>query len=162
MALVIKNWNASYTPDADGNYVNLTGRESGVIAWFLSYFKIDPTCEVQVNDDFIRFVTASLAGQEIRVIPLRSISSAYYGYEKPWKMALLITVLLSPLFFAGLVLGPLYYFLNKHLTVAVVETSGWVGSFSFKRSLIERQNISEQQAFQVIDIIRLQVEKKTV
>ena len=92
---------------------------------------------------------------------MNSITSAYYAYEKPWKMALALTVLLTPFFFIGLIVGPLYYFLNKNLTVAVVEASGWVGSFSFKRSVIEGQNINEEEAYRVIDIIRVLIEAKT-
>lgn len=70
-------------------------------------------------------------------------------------------LLLTPVFFVGLVIGPLYYFLNKKLTVGVVEGSGWVGGFSFKRSVIEGQNIDEKKAYEVIDIIRALIEAKT-
>lgn len=33
MALVIKKWFASKTPDEKGNYVHLVGREAGLFAW---------------------------------------------------------------------------------------------------------------------------------
>lgn len=114
-----------------------------------------------MKDNLIKFTSSSLAGQEKRIIPLGSITSAYYGYEKPWKMALILTVLLSPIFFIGLIIGPLYYFLNKNLTVGVVEASGWTGTFSFKRSIIEGQNINEEEAYKVIEIIRTLIEAKT-
>ena len=76
-------------------------------------------------------------------------------------MALFLTVALTPVFFSGLIIGPLYYFLNKSLTVGVVEASGWVGAFSFKRSIIEGQNITEEEAYEVIEIIRSLIEAKT-
>lgn len=161
MSLVIKNWYAGKSANENGDFVHIVGRESGILSWFLSLFKIDPTNEIEIKDNLINFTASSLAGQEKRVIPLKSITSAYYGYKKPWKMALFLTALLTPLFFIGLVVGPVYYFLNKSLTVGVVEASGWVGAFSFKRSIIEGQNISEEEAYEVIKIIRTLIETKT-
>jgi hypothetical protein len=161
MSLVIKKWYAGNEANENGDHVHLIGREAGLLSWALSLFKIDATSEIEIKDNLIKFSSSSLAGQEKRIIPLNSITSAYYGYEKPWRTALAITVLLMPVFFIGLIAGPLYYFLNKNLTVAVVEASGWVGSFSFKRSVIEGQNINEEEAYRVIDIVRTLIEAKT-
>ncbi len=161
MALVIKKWYASETPNHDGNYVHIVGREAGLFSWLLSVFKIDPITEIEVKEDIIKFTASSLAGKEKRIIPLRSITSAFYGYKKPWQMAVALTLLLFPVFFIGLIVGPVYYMLNKSLTVAVVESSSWSGAISFKRSVIEGQNINEEQAYQVIEIVRKVVEKKS-
>ena len=161
MALVLKKWYASSSPNADGNYVHLVGREAGLFAWLLSLLGIDPTTEVEIKDDLIVFSAGSLSGKERRVIPMRSVCSAYYGYEKPWKAALVIGLLLMPFFFLGLLVGPLYYVLNKKLSVGIVEMSGWIGGFAFKRSVIEGQNIDEQKAYEVINIVRVLIEKKT-
>lgn len=161
MSLVIKQWYADTSKNADGNFVHIVGREAGLLSWLLSLFKIDPTNEVEVKDNLLKFTTSSLAGQEKRLIPMNSITSAYYGYKKPWKMALFLGVILMPLFGLGLLVGPLYYILNKSLTVGVVEASGWIGAFSFKRSIIEGQNISEEDAYRVIEIIRTLIEAKT-
>ncbi len=161
MALVLKKWHAGTTPDTNGNYVHLVGRQAGLFAWLLALLKIDPTTEVEIKQNLIVFTEGSLSGRERRVIPVQSVSSAYYGYTKPWKEALLLTILLAPFFGIGLILGPLYYFLNKKLVVGVVEGSGWVGGFAFKRSVIEGKNIQEKDAFNVIDIIRGLIEAKT-
>jgi len=161
VALVIKKWYASRTADQAGNYVHLVGREAGLFAWMLSVIGIDPTTEIEIKENLIVFTAGSLSGKQKRVIPMRSVCSTYYGYVKPWQMALTLGVLLSPIFFLGLVVGPLYYFLNKQLTVGVVENSGWIGGFSFKRSVIEGQNIDETKAYEVIDIIRALIEAKT-
>ncbi len=161
MALVLKKWYAGNTVDLNGNYVHLVGREAGLFAWLLSIIGIDPTTEVEIKQNLIVFTAGSLSGRERRVIPVRSVSSAYYGYTKPWKEALFLTLLLAPFFGIGLILGPLYYFLNKKLVVGVVEGSGWVGGFAFKRSVIEGKNIQEKDAYNVIDIIRGLIEAKT-
>lgn len=161
MALVLKKWKIAKTADAQGNYVHLVGREGGLLAWLLSLLGIDPTTEIEIKDKLVVFTIGSLAGREKRVIPINSVCSAYYGYEKPWKMALVIGAVLMPLFFIGLLAGPLYYFLNKQLSVGVVENSGWSGSFAFKRSVIEGQNIDESSAYEVIEVVRMLVERRT-
>ncbi len=161
MALVIKKWYSNETANEEGNYVHLIGREAGLLSWLLSLVKIDPTNEIEIKDNIIKFSTSSWSGQEKRIIPMKAITSAFYGYQKPWKSALAITIALLPFLFIGLIVGPLYYFLNKNLTVAVVEASGWMGSFSFKRSIIEGQNITEEEAQKVIEIIRSLIEAKT-
>lgn len=161
MALVVKKWFASSTPDANGNHVAITGREEGLLSWFLSLIKIDPTTTVEIKSDLVVFTKGSFEGTEHRIIPINSVCSAYYGYKKPWKEAVAIGLALLPVFGIGLIVGPLYYFLNKTLTVGIVEVSGWSGGFSFKRSVIEGQNISEKDAEKVIQIIRSLIESKT-
>jgi hypothetical protein len=167
MALVIKEWFASEEPNDNGDYVYLSGREGGLVSWLLSVFGIDPTSEVKINNDLIRFDTSSLAGVEKRIIPLASVSSASYAYKKPWKVALLlITIALGLLSISGwfiifLAVGPVYYFLNKSLTIDVLEVAGKARVFSFKRSVIEGQDIGEEDAYKVIDLIRKLIEKKT-
>jgi len=161
MSLVIKKWYAGESKNEDDNFVHIAGREAGLLSWLLSLFKIDPTNEIEIKDNLLKFTTSSLAGREKRIIPMKSITSAYYGYEKPWKMALFLGAIFTPLFGIGLVIGPLYYILNKSLTVGVVEASGWIGAFSFKRSIIEGQNINEEDAYKVIEIIRSLIEEKT-
>jgi hypothetical protein len=161
MALVIKKWYASQTPNGEGNYVHLVGREAGLLAWLLARLGIDPTTEVEIKDSLILFTTGSLAGKQKRIIPMSSVCSSYYAYSKPWQLALFLGAMLTPIFFIGLIIGPLFYYLNKQLMVGVVENSGWVGGFAFKRSVIEGQNIDEDQAYEVIKIIRSLIEART-
>ena len=161
MALVLKQWYASKTANANGDYVHLVGRAAGLLAWFLSLIGVDPTTEIEIKKNMIISTTSSLAGRTRRVIPMKSVSSAFFAYEKPWKQALFIGILLLPIWFLGVVVGPLYYFLNKKLTVGVLEVSGWPSDFSFKRSIIEGKNIGEDEAYEVIDIIHDLIEAKT-
>lgn len=160
MALVVKKWYASGTPNEQGAFVHLVGREAGLLSWFLALLGFDPTTEIEVKENIILFSAASLNGKVKRVIPMKSLTSAFYGYEKPLKEAIVLTIVFLPVLFLGLLIGPLYYFLNKKLTVGVVEASGWSGGFSFKRSVIEGQNITEEQAYHVIELIRWLIERK--
>jgi hypothetical protein len=166
MALVIKQWECGREANEQGNYVHLVGREGGLISWLLSLIGIDPVSEVEVKEDLIKFTSSSLAGKVIRIIPVKSLTSAYYSYEKPWKIAVGIFIVgffLMPYYFLGLLVwiaGAAYYVLNKNLAVAVVEASGWSGVFAFKRSIIEGQNIDEEAGYEVIDVIRQRIEAK--
>ena len=168
MALVLKKWTVNKTANENEDFIHLVGRQGGVISWFLSLFKIDPVSEVMVSGRLIKFNSTSLAGKEKKIIPMTSVSSVYCCYEKPWQKALLLTiVLLLPIatpynYFGGLgiIVGIVYYVLNKNLKVAIVESSGKVASFAFKRSVIEGQNIDENQAYEVIEIIRGLVENR--
>jgi len=123
---------------------------------------LSPTTEVRVTSDFLEFQGSSWSGQHTRFIPLRCLTQAIYGYHKPWLTALLLTLLLLPVFFIGLVIGPLYYYLNRQLQVGFVDTSGWSGSFAFKRSVIERKPLDEAAAREVSSLIRELIEKRTL
>ena len=184
-ALVIKAWRAESKPiDDKNNYVSITGRESGLIAWILSLMGVDPVTTIRVGMDRVEFSSSSLAGTQSRLIPLQSICSTYYGYHKPWKAAVGIVAFF--LFFgsaiasavmhdgshsggASLFLGAgavgficalIYYFLNRTLTLGFVEVSGFVGGIKFKRSVIENIDINEAQAKAVCTVIQRLIEAK--
>jgi len=184
-ALVIKAWRADSKPiDQHQNFVRITGREGGLIAWLLSLMRIDPVTTIKVGLDRIEFTSASLAGIESRLIPLQSICSSYYGYHKPWKQALSMWVAfvlvgtsmasaiaegngqsagLMPLLASaatGLVAALLYYFLNRTLTLGFVEASGVISGIRFKRSVIENLDINQEQAKRVCVIVQRLIEAK--
>ena len=151
---VIKHWQISTQPiDVAKNYVIVEGRAGGLLSWLLSLVKISPIVKMEINGNRILFNQGSLEGNATRIIPLENISSTYYGYTKPWKEALILGVVLGALTFGiGTIIGVIYYFLNKHLTVGFVEVSGVVNAIAFKRSVIEGQNIDENQAQAVIEL----------
>ena len=151
---VITRWQISAEPiDEAKNYVVVEGRAGGLISWLLSLVQISPIVKMEINGDRILFNQGSLEGSKSRIIPLENISSTYYGYTKPWKESLILGVVLGALTFGiGAIVGVIYYFLNKHLTVGFVEVSGVVNAISFKRSLIEGQNIDETQARTVAEL----------
>lgn len=151
--LVIRQWKADANA-ADGEFVFIEGRASGLLSWLLARFGIDNTTRLRVNRDTIYFEQGSLAGFTQRVLPMSRMSSAYFGYAKPWKEAVVIGLVFLPLFGLGLLLGPLYYIFNKSTTIGVVESSGVVNGIAFKRSFIEGQKISEDDGRRVIGIIR--------
>jgi len=184
-ALVIKAWQVDSKPiDQYQNFVRISGRKGGLVAWVLSLMGIDPVTTIRVGLDRIEFKSASLAGIESRLIPLQSICSSYYGYHKPWKQALSMWVAfvlvgtsmasaiaegrgqsagLMPLLASaatGLVAALLYYFLNRTLTLGFVEDSGVINGIRFKRSMIENLDINQQQAKRVCIVVQRLIEAK--
>lgn len=177
MAYVIKEWRVSQTPDANGVYVEIKGRDEGIISFILSLLNIEPTVSLMVTQKNIVFIQGSLSGFIKRIIPFSSVSSMLYGYSKPWKTAAAIII-------AGLVMGILFgagnrsfgaflitviiaisiaiaiYFTNKKLTIGIVEDSGVVNGIEFKRSVIEGKKIDERNAEIVIDLIQYFVDAK--
>jgi hypothetical protein len=174
--LVIKYWRAETKPiDDQNNFVRITGRKGGLIAWILSLMGIDPTTTILVGLERIEFSSASLAGTESRLIPLQSVCSSYYGYYKPWKAAAWIIAIFMFIgsavakgsqvgaivtFAVGVVIAIIYYFLNRTLTLGFVEHSGVVNGIRFKRSVIENVDINQKQAKEVCIIVQRLIEAK--
>lgn len=160
MALVIRTWRLSATP-ADGFFVVIEGREAGLVSWLLTRFGLDTTTVLKINRDTVYFEQGSLEGYTQRVIPMSRMSSAYFGYRKPWKEALVFGLVLLPACGLGLIVGPLYYIMNKTTAIGVVESSGLVSSLEFKRSVIEGKDITEAEGRKLIDGIRALMEAST-
>lgn len=126
MAQVIKKWFAEETPK-DGVYVKIEGREAGLVAWLLALFKINPTVTFEVRKDHIVFEAASLSGYLRQVVPMRSLSRTYYGYEKPWKMALVIVLLSTAVAFSllGFLKEPLINIVYRMIGDGFVTNMMW-------------------------------------
>ncbi|MBE7494342.1 MAG: hypothetical protein HS117_05325 [Verrucomicrobiaceae bacterium] len=182
ITLVITKWRASNVPDAgDGRFVVIVGRREGIISWLLSILGVDATSSIQVSETRIEFEEASLSGKVKRLIPLKSVCSTLYGFTKPWKKALVIAALLFAAssfiatamaeygrgpnllvllggFVVSIVLGVVYYHLNKQFTLGFIEDSGHVSAIQFKRSVIEGQEINETQAAYVSQLVQALIE----
>jgi len=63
-------------------------------------------------------------------------------------------------FVIGALVGVIYYYLNKSLSLGFGEENGKDYSINFKRSIMENMNIDEEQAKIVIGIIRMLLEGK--
>lgn len=178
-ALVLKTWKVGVDPvDDDGNYVAVSGRKSGLMSWFLALVGVDPTTTIKIGAERVEFRESSLAGSNIRMIPLQGVCSTYYGYHKPWKEAFAIVVFFffvsiglrgaqAPFIIAliiavmGISFGIFYYFLNRTLTLGFVENSGVLSGIQFKRSVIENVDVNEEQVRFLCQITQGLIEQRT-
>lgn len=165
-AFVIKSWSAASQPDSDGNYVNISGRASGLVSWLLNRLGISPTVSLIVRDDRIIFQKGSLREGSVNFItPLANACSTLYAFKKPLVEAVWLGVVLGALTFfsfgiIGIAIAILYYMLNKTLTVGFTDVGGRLHEVPFKRSVIEGQVIDEAEAARVCEIIQRLVDSR--
>lgn len=166
MALVIKSWSLKSNPAVGEPHVRVVARESGFWSFVFSLLGIDATTTFQVSGTRMEFEQGSLSGFIRRLTPFEHISSTFYGRHKPWKtsVALLGGAVMAGsaigngwAFLVFLILGVLgaglYYFLNRELTFGFNEDSGATAAITFKRSVIEGQEIDEEQLKKMIAVI---------
>jgi hypothetical protein len=169
MALVVKGYYASNTPNANGNYVEIRARQPGFLAWILSLLKIDPTIVMLVTYNELVYQATTLAGYQKTLVTTGSISSSFYGYHRPIRQTIYIFAFFVMLgFFAersgsllaaflllvvGAGIAALYYAFNKHVQIGFSEVNGRDYAMVLKRSVIENVEINEDQMKFVADII---------
>ncbi len=166
MALVIKSWSVKSKPNSGEPYVKVIARQSGFWSFIFSLLGIDATTTLVVSGTRIEFEQGSLSGFVRRLTTFNHISSSFYGSHKPWKTALMILgfcLFLGSVFrsgwavFAmlliGCLIGAAYYFLNRELMIGFTEDSGAQVLIRFKKSIIEGQEIDEEQLLKIITIV---------
>ncbi len=164
-AFVIKSWSANDQADPNGNYVHISGRAGGFVAWLLNLLDISPTVQLVVRGDRIVFQKGSLEGTLNFITPLENTCSTFYAFKRPLKEAVILGVILGALTFfsfglIGIAIAILYYVLNKTLTIGFTDVGGRVSEIPFKRSVIEGKNLDETEAARVCDIIQHLVDSR--
>lgn len=166
MALVIKSWSVKSNPASGEPHVKVVARESGFWSFVFSLLGIDATTTFQVTGTRIEFEQGSLSGFIRRLTTFEHVCSTFYGRFKPWKTALGIFGFclflgsamqsgwaLFAFFVLGAVISGLYYVLNRQLTFGFTDAAGEVAAITFKRSVIEGQEINEEQLHKIIGVI---------
>jgi hypothetical protein len=158
-AFVIKSWNAADQPDADGNYVDIRGRASGLMAWLLDLLGISPIVRLAVSAEKIAFQEGSLLGTKHVLTPIGNTCSTIYGYTRPLKEAIFWgCVAAAATFFLmgipGILVGILYYIINKSMTVGYTDVGGLTYYIRFKRSVLEGRSLDENEAARVCAIVQ--------
>jgi hypothetical protein len=177
-ALVVKKFFASPSPREDGVYVEIVGRQSGLIAWFFALLKLDPTLEMRVRYDKVEYMAASFSGFQRVILPIHSVSSVAFGVVRPWLKALswLLIFLVAAyaaaevgstgavigLTLAGVAVAVLIFVLGRERSIGFTEITGDDYALRLKRSVIEGQEISEERLAEIAAIIiaLLDVHKK--
>ena len=145
-------------------YVRLVGRKAGLVDWFLTLIGINTTTTLEVYADHVEYTHGSLSGSTLEVIPLSKVSNLVCGHFKPvlYLVLAIITFFAAFLTFGlSLILTALFvflYFFNKSTMISVIPNSGSVTSVAFKRSLIEGQNITQEEAQYIIKLVSELVE----
>ncbi|HOE66047.1 MAG TPA: hypothetical protein PLO62_05935 [Candidatus Hydrogenedentes bacterium] len=159
---VIKSWHCTLEPQQDKPNIEIHGRAGGLLSWLFALLGISPIVSIHVYPDRVLFEQGSLAGSFRRIIPISKVSSTFYGYRKPWKEAVALGILFGAFTFGiGAIVGIVYYFLKKTMSLGFVEDSGVASSIDFQRSVIEGQRIDEQKAREACEIIEAFLKART-
>ncbi|MBQ9789681.1 MAG: hypothetical protein IJW31_08825 [Lentisphaeria bacterium] len=146
-------------------FIRLVGRKSGLVDWFLNLIGINTTTTLEVYEDRIEYSYGSLSGNVLELIPLSKVSNCVCGRFKP---VILLFIALLCFFFAFVTFGltliitiicVIYYFLKKTTVITIIPNSASAAGVAFKRSIIENQSISDEEAKQIITLVASLVEK---
>jgi hypothetical protein len=168
-ALVVKKFFKSATPREDGVYVEIVGRQSGLIAWILALLKIDPTVEMRVKYTKVEYMSSNFSGFNRVVLPIESVASIFFGVSRPWIQALTwlfiflagayvaaeaeSTPAVLGLIISGVLLAVLIFVLNRQRAIGFTDVTGEDYRLVLKRSVIEGQEITEQSLDEISRII---------
>lgn len=171
MAYVVKNWQASPKPDTNGEYIRISGRKEGIVAWLLSWVGIDPTVHMTATAKNFRLEERTFWGYSSRTIPISRISEIRDGFARAWLApcifwALSVFSLVCALSGSGSTMAALVgtvvlfgigyaiYYFYRVLVVGVVGTGGHPATISFKPSFIEGKGVDDKAAEEVGRIIQ--------
>lgn len=167
--LVVKKFFHSATPREDGVYVEIVGRQSGLIAWLFALLKIDPTLEMRVRYTKVEYMVSNFSGFHRVVLPIESVATIFFGVSRPWVQALTwlflfmagawvaaelgSTAAVAGLILVGLLLAILVFVLNRQRTIGFTDVTGETYRLVLKRSVIEGREITEQTLDEISRIV---------
>jgi hypothetical protein len=153
MALVLQECTVNDQANLDEPILEIKGREAGLVLWLLTILKITPVTTFSVYYNKIIINQASIHGKIQNLIPITSISQCYLAYYKPWKSACFLCLVFLKFYGIGILIGFLYYYLNKELQMVFIDKSGFRYTICFKRSLIEGKSFADEEANEIHSMI---------
>ena len=178
------------TSDTVGEFLYILGRRSGIIAWLLTLFGLQPQTSFSVTDDEVSRETVGPSGFDSRYAPLSEITASRCSYYRAfWVLSLslafylygLITLVVamsrsndvirqralsdaSDTLWACLICGTacyVWYALSKRVLISVV-ARGDVGlGISFKRSIVENVGVELKKAMEAVDLMNSRILAKS-
>lgn len=175
--LALRRFRVNEAP-ADGNYVDISGRPTGLVSWLLGVFGIDDESRLTITATHLSLRKGSLYGQLHTIVPLTQVGKASCGYRKSVgffafgayfivngvvgallrglaQEGVLVALLLS-LLLGGILL--LLYWLSTKMALGVSDVSSahYVG-LSFKASVIEGVAVDIEKVLQATAFINRKV-----
>ena len=170
-ALVLKKFDVNHEATDHDNCLHVIGRQEGILAFFLSLMKIDPTTEIKCNDHRVEVTQASFFGRQTVNIPIVAMTAVIGGYQKPKALFFTIIAVLfigvSSAFEAGfyaflgaavvaLIMG-IFYFLKKEMSLYVQNGGDVLWGLAFKRSVIEGVTVDIEKVNESVSLINKKV-----
>jgi hypothetical protein len=169
MALVLKKFHLSAS-ETDEPIVEIQGRQSGLIGFFLSILKLDDTTSLTCYKDRIEYKSSSLWGEQSLTIPAAAVTGICGGFKKPlgWLIAAAF------LFFMGIISSVsikegggiilvlalvislvfiIIYFIKKEMNIGVQNGGDKTYGMTFNRSIIENIDVDSDKVTKAIQTI---------
>lgn len=172
--LVLKKFRLNDDPSAQ-TVLEVSGRPSGLVGFFLSLFRLDSSYELTVTNSTVSIEASSLSGLLRYYIPLRNVSSTACGYQRS-ILALIFAIFFAAgfvinfltaifesnrsnivadmrvtfLFLALALIAVVVYVLSKRIGIVIETTGGNHRGLVFKRSVIENLTVDLPQAVRAV------------
>lgn len=165
-------------------FVELVGRQQGIISFLLTLVGVSPITAFTVTPDEMCCNSTSLFGRQNQAVPLRAISSVTAGVRKPvgylflafvclvvgvfgglgvlWNEGFFRFVLTLAVFGALVALFTWLYAINKRFFFSIHTQGGPPILFSLKPNVIEGVPLDLDRALRVVKLIRERVLASTV
>ncbi len=153
MTLVLQECTVNDQANLDEPILEIKGREAGLVLWLLTILKITPVTTFFIYYNKIIINQASIHGKIQNLIPITKISQCYLAYYKPWKAACFLCLVFFKFYGIGILIGFLYYYLNKELQMVFIDKSGSRYTICFKRSIIEDKSFADEEANEIHSMI---------
>jgi len=168
-ALVLKKFQLRTKPQRrDPIVIEAIGRRSGLMAFLLNLFGLDPTTYLTITQVEVTKRSTSVFGQSMDVIPIKEIASVHASASSPIAlifMAIFVAVLGLPLLAMepASYLGPLVvagafvvgYFLQGHkFTLGIQSRGGTSIAMSIKPKVVDGKTVDVNTLQTVVIIIR--------
>jgi hypothetical protein len=179
--LVLKEFRIEEKP-ANGEFIYILGRRSGILAWFLTLFGLQSQTSFSITRDEVVRETVGPWGFDSHYAPMAAVRTSLCGYSRAFgvlvlSMAFYAYGLLSFLvavtksndyvrqsalhdasttLWTCLVCGTLcyvWYALSKRIVLSVSALGNTKLGISFKRSVIENVGVELGRAMEAVDLI---------
>ena len=172
-ALSLKQFKVNPTAKWPEETVHVIGRQSGLLAFFLSLMKIDPITELKCNNTRIEVTEASFFGRQTVTIPHSAVTGIVGGFKKPKLLFYLIVALVciglysllipdvgfiitSCCLVSSLILAVLY-FLSREMGLHVQNGGDNLWGLKFKRSVIENVAVDINKVNETVGVLNAKI-----
>ncbi|MEQ8349949.1 MAG: hypothetical protein RH862_00595 [Leptospiraceae bacterium] len=173
--MVAKNWKVTGSKRSSRSpLVDIQGRPAGPIYYLLRMFMIESSCGLTIDSKNIIVEESNATGFTRTYVSIADVTSASYGFKKPWLAALIIAGIFFSIgswiglawyysgiiYVGGILIALAYYIFSQNMYVSFNESGEQEHTIVFQNSLVDRNTIDEKKLAQLEGVVQNLVEKK--
>ena len=175
LSMVVKNWKATGARrNAPPPAVNIQGRPAGPIYYLLRMFMIDSSCGLTIDSKNLILEKSNATGFARTYVRISDVTSASYGYKKPWLAALVLAGVFiyfasflglawyftALIYVAGIFLALVFYIFSQNMYISFRESGDQDHLIVFRNSLGNRKSIDDKKLAQLEGAIQNLIDRK--